>query len=131
VKVVEVFKPQIGDEGGPRFNFLSAERKEREKFKLAVEMGGLAENLPDTAEIADSEAFTGGEKGVVNVEIEGLVAPQNTLNVEIFDAFEPVAKFMSIPVVHEIGAAGEVESVRKYSVYQITFENVPWTPQNT
>jgi hypothetical protein len=27
VKVVEVFKPRSGDEGGPRFHFLSTERK--------------------------------------------------------------------------------------------------------
>jgi hypothetical protein len=27
VEVVEVFKPQSGDEGGPQFYFLSAERK--------------------------------------------------------------------------------------------------------
>jgi hypothetical protein len=72
------------------------------------ELGG---NLPDGAEIAHSEGFSYGRKGagVEDNKIEGPVTPQDAPNVEIFEVFELGVIFTSIPVTHEIGAAGDVK----------------------
>src|SRR5260221_4153611 len=83
--------------------------------ELAVEMGGLVGNLPDSGEIAHPEGFSCGRKGagVEDDEIEGPGTPQDTPNIEIFEVFEPGSQFASIPVAHEIGAAGEVKISQK------------------
>jgi hypothetical protein len=99
------------EDGGPQFDFLSAERKEGKNFELAGEMRVLVEDLPDLDEIAHSEGLSFKNKGVgvKNNKIEGPVAPQNAPNVEIVKVFIPGAYFMPIPVTHNIGAAEDEE----------------------
>jgi len=87
----EAFKSKSSDDGCPEFDFLLADK---EKGKLAGEIGGLGSNLPDALKIGDL---------LVEIKVRESRGPEhpNTPNVEVF---EPGTKFALILVTHEIWA---------------------------